>query len=88
MSSAEIGVVDMSEKAPDSEVIRDAVMLASRAPSLHNSQPWRWVVEDARLHLWADPLRMMHATDHTGRIGPQVQPRVLDDPPPGLAVVQ
>jgi hypothetical protein len=60
-------VVDVSENAPDSEVIRDAVMLASRAPSLHNSQPWRWVVEDARLHLWADPLRMMHATDHTGR---------------------
>src|SRR5208283_6015163 len=39
------GVVDMPVKAPDSEVIRDAVMLASRAPSLHNSQPWRWVVE-------------------------------------------
>ena len=29
----------------DTEVIRDAVRLACRAPSLHNSQPWRWVVE-------------------------------------------
>jgi hypothetical protein len=57
----------MLVKAPDSEVIRDAVMLASRAPSLHNSQPWRWVVEGARLQLWADPRRMMHATDRTGR---------------------
>lgn len=57
----------MSGKAPDSEVIRDAVMLASRAPSLHNSQPWRWVVEDTRMHLWADPRRMMPATDRTGR---------------------
>jgi nitroreductase len=57
----------MPVKAPDSEVIRDAVMLASRAPSLHNSQPWRWVVEGARLHLWADPRRMMHATDRAGR---------------------
>jgi hypothetical protein len=57
----------MLVKAPDSEVIRDAVMLASRAPSLHNSQPWRWVVEGATLHLWADPRRMMHATDRTGR---------------------
>jgi len=54
-------------KAPDSEVIRDAVMLASRAPSLHNSQPWRWVVEGARLQLWADPRRLMYATDRTGR---------------------
>ncbi|WP_068186055.1 NAD(P)H nitroreductase [Mycobacterium sp. UM_CSW] len=54
-------------KAPDSEVIRDAVMLASRAPSLHNSQPWRWVVEGARLQLWADSRRLMSATDRTGR---------------------
>jgi nitroreductase len=67
MSSAEIGVVDMSVKVPDSEVIRDAVTLASRAPSLHNSQPWRWVVEGARLQLWADPRRLMYATDRTGR---------------------
>jgi nitroreductase len=61
------GVVDMLLKAPESEVIRDAVMLASRAPSLHNSQPWRWVVEGARLQLWADPRRLMYATDRTGR---------------------
>jgi hypothetical protein len=57
----------MLVKAPDSEVIRDAVMLASRAPSLHNSQPWRWVVDGARLQLWADPRRLMYATDRTGR---------------------
>jgi hypothetical protein len=57
----------MPVQATDSEVIRDAVMLASRAPSLHNSQPWRWVVEGARLHLWVDPRRMMHATDRAGR---------------------
>ncbi|KLO39693.1 NAD(P)H nitroreductase [Mycobacterium nebraskense] len=57
----------MSVRAPDSEVIRDAVMLASRAPSLHNSQPWRWVVEGATLQLWADPGRLMPATDHAGR---------------------
>src|SRR5947209_4903370 len=61
------GVVDMLLKAPDSDVIRDAVMLASRAPSLHNSQPWRWVVEGARLQLWADRPRLMYATDPTGR---------------------
>lgn len=57
----------MSTKAPDNEVIRDAVMLAGRAPSLHNSQPWRWVVEGKALQLWADPTRLMPATDRTGR---------------------
>jgi hypothetical protein len=57
----------MLVNAPNSEVIRDAVMLASRAPSLHSSQPWRWVVEGAVLHLWANPRRMTRAADRTGR---------------------
>ncbi len=57
----------MTATVPDSGVIRDAVMLACRAPSLHNSQPWRWVAEGATLQLWADPRRLMPATDHTGR---------------------
>ena len=57
----------MTADAPTSEVIRDAVMLASRAPSLHNSQPWSWVVKGATLQLWADRRRLMHATDSTGR---------------------
>jgi len=57
----------MPVQAPDSETIRDAVMLASRAPSLHNSQPWRWVVEGASMQLWADRSRSMPATDRSGR---------------------
>lgn len=57
----------MAGPAPDPAVIRDAVMVASRAPSLHNSQPWHWVVEGARLQLWADPCRLMPATDRSGR---------------------
>jgi hypothetical protein len=51
----------------DSEVIRDAVELACRAPSLHNSQPWRWVADGDVLHLFADPSRIGHYTDSTGR---------------------
>jgi nitroreductase len=40
---------------PDRKVILDAVTLACRAPSLHNSQPWRWKNADgAALHLFAD----------------------------------
>jgi hypothetical protein len=34
---------------------------------LHNSQPWRWVVEGAEVQLWADPRRMLPATDRAGR---------------------
>jgi hypothetical protein len=59
--------VDMTATAPTAEVIRDAVRLACRAPSLHNSQPWRWVAEGATLQLWADLCQAMTATDHTGR---------------------
>jgi hypothetical protein len=57
----------MLETAPTSEVIRDAVMLASRAPSLHNSQPWRWVIEGTSVQLWADRCRLLPATDRAGR---------------------
>ena len=60
-------VVDVTVKAPDSQVIRDAVTLACHAPSLHNSQPWRWVAEGVALQLWADPYRVVYATDHAGR---------------------
>lgn len=57
----------MSPDAPDPRVIRDAVALACHAPSLHNTQPWRWVAEGGNLQLWADPYRLVHATDHAGR---------------------
>jgi hypothetical protein len=54
-------------KVPDSQVIRDAVALACHAPSVHNSQPWRWVAEGVALQLWADPYRVVYAIDDAGR---------------------
>jgi hypothetical protein len=48
------------------KVVEDAVHLACRAPSYHNTQPWRWVVEDGELLLFVDPDRVV-ATDHGGR---------------------
>ena len=54
-------------KSPDCADIRVAVLLACHAPSVHNSQPWRWIADGATLQLWADPRRAMTATDHTGR---------------------
>lgn len=43
------------------------VKLACRAPSLHNSQPWRWVVDNTALQLFADHTRIGHRTDSAGR---------------------
>ena len=51
----------------DTGVIRDAVRLACRAPSLHNSQPWRLIVDGDCVRLFADPARIVRATDSSGR---------------------
>lgn len=37
--------------------------VARWAPSKHNSQPWRFVVREDCLEVWADPLRWLPATD-------------------------
>lgn len=42
------------------ETIKNAVSLACRAPSLHNSQPWRWVAVRGALQLFLDPSRVMN----------------------------
>ncbi len=52
---------------PQIDVIRDAVALACRAPSVHNSQPWRWIADGATLHLFADTSRLVSAADPQGR---------------------
>ena len=40
---------------PDHGTLRAVLTLATRAPSIGNSQPWRWRVEPTSLHLLADP---------------------------------
>lgn len=57
----------MHDTIVDTEVITQAVRLACRAPSLHNSQPWRWVAGGDRLQLFVDKARVVRATDHSGR---------------------
>lgn len=57
----------MTKSVVSSELIATAVQLACRAPSVHNSQPWRFVGTGAgtvRLHLDSD--RLVH-TDSSGR---------------------
>jgi len=47
--------------------LSEILELACRAPSLHNSQPWRWVFDDGVLALFADHHRVGQHTDFTGR---------------------
>ena len=51
----------------NTEVIKNAVQLACRAPSLHNSQPWHWVAEDGTVQLYLAKDRVLYSTDHSGR---------------------
>lgn len=57
----------MTTTAVASEVIAQGVELACRAPSLHNSQPWRWVATSAAVDLHTDLDRVVRSTDRSGR---------------------
>ena len=51
----------------DIGVIAKAVEVACRAPSLHNSQPWRWLASSTAVDLLVDPRRVMRSADSAGR---------------------
>lgn len=53
----------MTAQFPDPDTLRAALSLATRAPSVHNSQPWRWKVGAESLHLHADTARHLIHTD-------------------------
>ena len=71
MALMQSGGVDETESMPDTmvapDVIKATLLLACRAPSLHNSQPWRWVADGAAVHLYVDPNRVMYSADRRGR---------------------
>ena len=61
----------MTRATADTEIVAKAIRLACRAPSLHNSQPWRWIVGEAVVDLFARP-----RTSPT--LGRQFRPRGAD----------
>lgn len=52
---------------PDRETKRSFVAVAVRAPSVHNTQPWRWAIGHETVHLYADLERRLSVTDPGGR---------------------
>ena len=57
----------MSAHFPDAEKVRAVLALATRAPSIDNTQPWRWRVGRTSLHLYADSGMQLPNTDPDGR---------------------
>lgn len=57
----------MSAHHPDHETLQAALSLATRAPSVHNSQPWLWKVAARSMHLFADSSLWLRHTDPDGR---------------------
>jgi hypothetical protein len=57
----------MNTDFPDTDTIRTILMLATRAPSIYNSQPWHWRVRDEKLDLYVDAGLRLPSTDPDGR---------------------
>jgi nitroreductase len=51
-----------------SAVLAEAAAAAGAAPSIHNTQPWRWQVRPDGLDLYAQRDRQLVATDPDGRM--------------------
>jgi hypothetical protein len=50
-----------------SDVLETLLATAARAPSVHNTQPWRFRATGKVVELYADPSRQLDHTDPTGR---------------------
>ena len=57
----------MDRGLPDDRTVTTAIDLATRAPSVHNTQPWRFVVRDGGLDIMADWSRRLTVLDPRGR---------------------
>jgi nitroreductase len=57
----------MTGTTVNTELIKNALMVATRAPSLHNSQPWSWIADGSELQLHLDRSRIVRYTDTAAR---------------------
>jgi nitroreductase len=58
----------MTSDRDASEVLAEAAAAAGAAPSIHNTQPWRWLAHQDALDLYAERTRQLTATDPDGRM--------------------
>ena len=49
-------------------ILEAAARAALRAPSVFNTQPWKWRIAGDAMELWAEPDRHLQATDPDGRL--------------------
>jgi nitroreductase len=56
----------MTSPRYDEADLRRAVLAAVRAPSLHNSQPWRFRLRDGAIEVLTDPDRELAVADRVG----------------------
>ncbi|GIJ48119.1 putative NAD(P)H nitroreductase [Virgisporangium aliadipatigenens] len=50
------------------DTLTQATLVSLRAPSILNSQPWRWRVRNDDVELRVDPARRLHRVDPAGRL--------------------
>ena len=61
-------MADRSRDAEQAALLRGAVTAALRAPSVLNTQPWRWRLVGSTLELYRDPARQLAVLDPEGRL--------------------
>jgi nitroreductase len=57
-----------TQPPPEDEALAKAAAVAGSAPSIHNTQPWRWRTRPGALELWAEHSRRLSVTDPDGRM--------------------
>src|SRR5664279_802919 len=57
----------MAAERPSLRGLRPLAVRARRAPSVHNTQPWKFILEPGRFGIRADRTRQLQVLDPTGR---------------------
>lgn len=52
----------------ETERLAEAANVAGHAPSIHNSQPWRWRIREGAMDLYTEHARRLGITDPDGRL--------------------
>jgi nitroreductase len=63
-----MSTINATELAQSQQALTEAARTARFAPSIHNTQPWRWTIRPGALELWAAAGRQLPVTDPDGRM--------------------